>query len=107
MQYSGIQKNENIEKAKFIFLMTVIKKKHHHNLFLKKRIDMYTLNIKYLNDITFISTVKLSNLKHFLKMGKYKKPYTSLEKYIIKYALHTAFNSQKNNKNVMHFRLEK
>ena len=68
---------------------------------------MYTFNIKYLNDITFISTVKLSDLKHFLKIGKYKKPYTPLDKYVLKYVLHTAFNSQKSNKNVMRFKLEK
>ncbi len=68
---------------------------------------MYTFKIKYSNNITFVSTVKLSGLKQFLETNKYKRPYTPLCKYLLKYLLHTAFNSQGNNKNVMHFKLEK
>jgi len=68
---------------------------------------MYTFNIKYLNNIIFINTVKLSDLKYFLKKGKYEKPYTPLDKYLLKYILYIAFNSHNNHKNIMHFKLEK
>jgi len=66
---------------------------------------MYTLKIKYSNNITFISKISLFEFRHFLKYNKYKKPYKPTDKYLIKHTLNIMFDSSNNEKEIINFKL--
>ena len=68
---------------------------------------MFTIEIKYAENSTFLKKATLSNLKHYLKENKCEKPYSPLGKHMINYTLSIAYESTRQNKKVKWFKLEK